>query len=181
MSDPYLTFSLQTIHLMDANLEEDESHYFITEYYNQKILHYLYRFPDRSFDDITSLVNNFTYFCAKVKDNTTKLKYSSNIPIGVFRYVLLEDLSWSPYYTVRRKPGLIVEGAYWSNGMFYQVREDKKEDFDVYEVVLMVDPLTQKMYSFPSEDDKYSSDTSNVDPDSSEDAPNDESHLTESQ
>lgn len=149
-NDSYLLCTLQSIHKFEATLIEEESYLFQQEYFRQKFLHYCYQYPGYSYEEITSLVNNFTLFCSKVRDLKTKNKYSSNIPIGVFRYMLLHDMSWSEYYTVRRKPGYVVEGAYWSNGMFYQVREDKKSDFEVYQVTLMIDPLTQKIHSFPA-------------------------------
>lgn len=137
---------------MDATLEEDESYYFLQRYYDEKILHYLYRFPDMAYDEVSNLVNTFAFFCARVRDLSTEQKYTSNIPINVFRFMLLEDLNFGLYYTVRRPVGFVVEGAYWSNGMFYQVREDAKDEFKVYEVVLMIDSLTQQMHSFPRRD-----------------------------
>lgn len=145
----YSIVTLQSIHRFESTLEEDDSYYFLSEYIKEKVLHYIYKYPAYNLTDISTLVNKFTLFSAKVRDTIDNKSYSSNIPIGIFRYVLLEDLSWSRYYTVKRKPGYIVEGAYWSNGMFYQVREDIQQDFDVYEVTLMIDSITQKIYSFP--------------------------------
>lgn len=150
----YTNCTLQTIHLMESTIDDEESYYFLIEYYRQKILHYIYRYPMYSYEDIATLVNNYTLFCARVKDTKTNQKYVSNFPIGVFRYMLHDDMSWSPYYTVRRKPGYVVEGAYWSNGMFYQVRDDAKKDFTIHEVTLMIDSLTQKMHAFPQNESR---------------------------
>ena len=50
---------------------------------------------------------------------------------------------------MRRKPGYIVEGLQWSNGLVYQVREDKKEQFQIYQIVLIIDSLTKTMYNYP--------------------------------
>lgn len=147
--EDYSIVSLQSLPHFESTLDESDSYYFLAQYFQEKVLHFIYRYPAYSYDDIANLVNNFTFFCSKVKDTQTGKSYSSNIPVGFFRYILLEDMTWAPYYAVRRKPGYVVEGAYWSNGMFYQVREDKDKDFEVYEVTLMIDPLTQKMYSFP--------------------------------
>lgn len=150
----YTACTLQTIHLLDATIEDEESYYFLMEYYRQKVLHYIYRYPAFTYEDMSVLVNNYTLFCARVKDSKNNQKYASNFPIGVFRYMLHDDLSWSPYYTVRRKPGYVVEGAYWSNGMFYQVRDDAKKDHNVHEVTLMIDSLTQKMHAFPQNESR---------------------------
>lgn len=153
MSDlgSFITCSLQTIHLMDSTMEEDESYLFLQEYQKQKFLYHKYRFPTdySNLEDVVALVNSFTFFYAKIFDSSLGKNFSTNFPLGVFRFVLLEDLSFSAYYSVRRQPGFIVEGAYWSNGMFYQVRQDAKEDFEVYEVTLMIDTLTRNLHSFP--------------------------------
>lgn len=64
-----------------------------------------------------------------------------------------------PLLHAKKKPGYVVEGAYWSNGMFYQVREDKQEDFEIYEISLYVDRLTQLTAKFPEVIDDKRSDT----------------------
>ena len=74
---------------------------------------------------ITILSSNFALFYAKVKDLKSEESFQTNRPIHIFRYIMLEDGSWSNYYAVRKKHGFVVEGMYWSNGMIYQVREDK--------------------------------------------------------
>lgn len=149
-----ITCNLQSLHLIESTISDEESYYFLIEYYRQKILHYIYRYPDYSFQEITTLVNNYAFFCARVKDTKNNQSYPSNFPIGVFRFMLHEDMSWSPYYTVRRKPGYVVEGAYWSNGMFYQVRDDAKNNFAVHEVTLVIDSITQKMHHFPQRESR---------------------------
>ena len=86
--------------------------------------------------------------CRIVKDSSGN-SFSSPISINRFRFILLEDGSYSNYYTIRRKAGYVVEGMYWSNGMCYQVREDKSEDFAIYQKVLFLDSLTKNLYQYP--------------------------------
>jgi hypothetical protein len=144
-----LIHSLQNLHQIDATLDEEDSFIFLREYNLTKNLYYKYDYPTLNKDLIETLVANFCFFYAKIKDSTNEKLYSSNIPLNVFRFVLLEDGNYAPYYTVRRKPGYIVEGLHWTNGLVYQVREDKKDEFEVYQIVIFVDSLTKTMYNFP--------------------------------
>jgi hypothetical protein len=97
---------------------------------------------------MSQLCNSFSIFNAKIKDTKGK-SYHSYFPLGVFRYMIHEDLSYSNYYTPRRKPGYVVEGSYWSNGMYYQVREDDNENIQIHQIVFYVDELTRKMSRYP--------------------------------
>ena len=85
----------------------------------------------------------------KVKDSNSNQSYLSNVPIHVFRYLMLNDGTWSYYYTPKRKPGYVVEGYCWSNGLIYQVREDKTQNFQTYEVILLIDGYVKSLHSFP--------------------------------
>jgi len=144
-----LIHSLQNLHSIDSTLDEEDSFIFLREYNLTKKLYYRYDYPTLNKDLIETLVSNFCFFYAKIKDSTNDKLYSSNIPLNVFRFMLLEDGNYAPYYTVKRKPGYVVEGLHWTNGLVYQVREDKKDNFEVYEIVIFVDSLTKTMYNFP--------------------------------
>lgn len=141
--------TLDTIHAIDATLDESDSYYFLDEYQKENYLYYRYSSPDiYSFDELDMMSKNFCMFFGKIKDISGNV-LSSPISINVFRFILLADGSCSNYYTPRRKPGYVVEGMYWSNGMTYQVREDKKDEFEVYQKVLFVDSLTKTLHNYP--------------------------------
>jgi len=144
-----LLHSLHNLHSSEANMDESDSYVFLSQFLLDKKHYYTYKYPELSYEDISSIVSKFCIFCAKVKDSKTENLYLSNVPIHIFRYVLLEDGSWSYYYTPKRKPGYIVEGFCWSNGLLYQVREDKLQNFSTYEVNLMIDGYTKSLHSFP--------------------------------
>lgn len=143
-----LIHSLHNLHSLDSTLDEEDSFVFLKEYNIQKSLYYRYEYPNLNRELIDTYVSNFCFFYAKIKDLKTDKLYSSTIPLNIFRFVLLADGNFSPYYTVRRKPGYIVEGLQWSNGLVYQVREDKKEEFEIYQIVLVIDSLTKTMYNY---------------------------------
>jgi hypothetical protein len=140
---------MHSIHLHDATLDEENSYNFLSLYSLEKTFRYTYKYPDISLNDVYILSSNFALFYAKVKDSKSDFILSTNVPIHVFRYIMLEDGSWSNYYSIKKKPGYVVEGMYWSNGMMYQVREDKKVDFKIYEIVLSIDSYTKTMHLFP--------------------------------
>lgn len=91
------------------------------------------------------------------------LDYWSVRPVNVFRYKLLEDGSCDALFYVNpryNKEGYIVEGAFWSNGFFYQViREganpDNYIDFLV-ELNLFIDKRTALMQGYPETYTMYS-------------------------
>ena len=144
-----LIHSLHNLHSLDSTLDEEDSFVFLKEYNIQKSLYCRYEYPNLNRELMDTYVSNFCFFYAKIKDLETDKLYSSTIPLNIFRFVLLADGNFSPYYTVRRKPGYIVEGFQWSNGLVYQVREDKKEEFEIYQIVLIIDSLTKTMYNYP--------------------------------
>lgn len=144
-----LYYPLSDLHLIDATLDESDSFDFLSNYSKDNYLHYKYSYPDvYTLDEISNMVNNFSCFFGRVKDNSGN-SLPSPIPIHVFRYIMLEDMSYSYYYTVRRKSGYVVEGAFWSNGMFYAVREDKEKDFETHQIVLYLDSYTKTLHNYP--------------------------------
>lgn len=128
---------------------DEESSYWISQNYeldNPEYIHYTD--ADFGYPMLVQMCNVFALFQAKVGDLEGRIS-QSYFPINVFRYILQEDMTWTYYYTPKRKPGYVVEGAYWSNGMFYQVREDKEKDFETYHVSLYVNRVTQLISNFP--------------------------------
>lgn len=60
--------------------------------------------------------------------DSTSLDYWSVRPVNIFRYKLKSDGSYDNLYYSNpsyNEPGYIVEGAFWSNGFFYQLVEEK--------------------------------------------------------
>lgn len=150
------SFNLFTLPQHEATLDEEDSFFFLSNYFADKKFHYFYTYPELDYNTMVQLVNSYCLFYAKIQDKKTDSNVSINIPINIFRYIMLEDGSWSNYYTVKRKNGYVVEGMYWSNGIVYQVSEDiKNPQISQWntkiplQIVLGIDSLTKTMHGFP--------------------------------
>ena len=142
-----LVHSLENLHTIESKLDEEDSYIYLQNLNVSYKYSERYSFPPISRPIVSAIATSFCFFSAKIKDASTNQLYSSNIPLTVFRYLMLEDGSWSYYYTVKRKPGYVVEGMQWSNGFLYQVREDKDKDFEVYQINLSIDSFTRRLYN----------------------------------
>lgn len=149
MDSELASYNIFNLHTHDATLDEESSYFYLSQYRLTKTFNYSYESPPYALDDLHILISNFALFYAKIKDNRTGLNFPINKPLYIFRYIMLEDGSWSPFYTLRKKHGYVVEGMSWSNGMFYQVREDKQNEFEIYHTYLSIDHITKTMYQFP--------------------------------
>lgn len=143
--------TLEYIVKQEASFDEEDSYYFLKDYQ----LHTdwaCYSSKDYPLDSIKQLANLFCYSHGMVplvdKENTNKYvdqHFWSSIPLGLFRYKMLEDGSWASVSIFNKSKGFIVEGVYWLNGFVYQVRNG---DF-VLEVNLFVDQKTKSRYNYP--------------------------------
>lgn len=149
MNQELASYNIHNLHLRDATLDEEMSFGYLNWYLTENKYNYSYNSPPVDLDSLYILISNFALFYAKIKILKTNESIYSNKPLYIFRYLMLQDGSWSQYYAVRRKPGYVVEGMAWSNGLFYQVREDKNKDFEIYQTHLTVDSITKTMYNFP--------------------------------
>lgn len=142
-----LLHTLTELPYTPSTIDEEASYWVSQNYELDNPTHILYTDANFGQPMLVKMCNLYATFYGKVQDLNGKTT-NSYFPINVFRYVLQQDMTWTHYYTPKRKPGYIVEGAYWSNGMFYQVREDKEENFETYQISLYVDRMTQLMASF---------------------------------
>lgn len=137
-----------TIRFIDATISEESSFYLHTNYEVSFPFSAKYDNTKYTLEQLLGLINNFCIFHAKVKlTSESKQNIHSPIPIEVFRYKLLEDGSWYSVNTApsKHKDGQIVEGALWSNGLFYIIRN---EDL-VTDAALYIDQLTKDFNQYP--------------------------------
>jgi hypothetical protein len=138
----------ETISDIEATMSEDSSHYMHTTYEENFPFYIKYDNSKYTTDQILYLATQFSIFHSKIKlGGETPQSVISRIPIEVFRYKVLEDGSWYPVKTApsKHKEGDIVEGAFWSNGMFYIVRKNKS----IIEAALYIDQYTKDYYNYP--------------------------------
>lgn len=148
----HIIYSLDTIHNIESTYDESDSYYIFNKYSILNPTYKRYSFPSNMhYQDISSVFNGFCFFYAKVQENSTSPRYYSFIPLGVIRFMLHEDLSFSAYHTPKRKHGLVVEGFIWSNGLLYQIRQDLKKDFQVHEVTCILEPATATLMNIKDE------------------------------
>lgn len=136
--------------MSDATLCESDSFYFLSKYFEEFPNLNTYSSSTYGIDNSLSLAVLFSTFHGRIKISSTSTEsISSVVPIDVFRYKMLDDGS---YYSVNTIPsaykaGYIVEGAFWSNGMYYLVREESPGSF--LQVSLYLDDYTKEMYNYP--------------------------------
>jgi hypothetical protein len=80
----------------------------------------------------------------------------STVPINIFRYKMLSDGQWDHLKypcPEDNQPGYVVEGAYWTNGFYYQVLLEGyvNEDYlnNLVELNLFMDERSHQLYAYP--------------------------------
>ena len=141
--------TLETIHTIESSLDEELSYHYLESFNKTSLDYHKYTFPEYNYEDIKNLINRYACFCASILDFKTNKSYTSPFPLQIFRYLMMSDGTWATYYSKYKDLGYVVEGAHWSNGLYYQVRQDKRHPFDVHQVVFYLDSNTRYTYNFP--------------------------------
>jgi hypothetical protein len=149
LSQNFSVHTLSTLPHLDSYYDEEDSYHVLNELIN-KFSDYCVYDSNKNFtlQTVKSIADSYALFHASVTHGDAVNLYI-NVPLSVFRYLMLEDLTWSYYEAIRRKPGYVVEGMFWTNGMIYQVREDKKDNFDIYQVCVYIDRQTARKFNYP--------------------------------
>lgn len=145
--DNSLPFSISSLPYKEATVDEEDSFYFLSRYFEINKFNYTYRTPKFSEQDMMTLTSRFCLFHASIIDEKTNESFIYNTPLIVFRYIMHADGSWSNYYTVKPLHGYIVEGMSWSNGMLYQLRDNKTDE--IIERSLSINHLTKTLFMYP--------------------------------
>lgn len=142
-------YSLQSLHSVESTFYADDSYHIFNTFPTLNSTDVRYSYPAIDYDIVSSIFNDFCFFHAKIQESPSSPRVSSFIPLGVIRFMLHHDLSFSEYDTPRRKPGYVVEGMFWSNGIVYRIREDSK-NFQTYELTVLLDKLTPSLMNLSS-------------------------------
>jgi len=143
-----LLYTPSLLPVAEATLCESDSFYLLSNYKSTFLLNIEYTVADYSLEAILKFATLFSTFHGRVAVSPNQM-IASSVPIDVFRYKMLEDGSWYYIKTLptSHKDGYIVEGAIWSNGMYYLVRDQDSPDFiDAY---LSIDQYTKGLYGYP--------------------------------
>lgn len=148
MSFDFILHTVDTISLVDATVSEDSSFYFHVNYEETFPLYSKYTSLDHNIKEVIDLVNLFSTFHGRIRVSENSMdSVLSKIPIEVFRYKRLEDGSFYYVKTIpsKYKDGDIIEGAFWSNGMFCIERDQTQ----IKLATLYVDSKTKDLYKYP--------------------------------
>lgn len=138
-----MTHLLQKTSIMEATLDEEDSYYYLNALMSKES--YFYTSKDRSIDDVLSAVETFIllHACVLLPDQGFN-KFWTPTPIGVFRYVMDDQMNYHVVSEFNPFNGYTVQGCYWSNGFYYLV---SNKDF-LIEANLYVDLQTKEQYNY---------------------------------
>lgn len=141
----------------DNRLFEEDSYFFLQEYQFLKNW-WVYDSDTSGMSYVKTLLDTFVSFHGKILFSRKVTQhfaadqilpdYWSIIPLGTFGYKMVLNNGAQGFYlidSVKIVEGYIVEGAYWANGFFYSVRDNK----EVIQVKLFVDDFTKVNYCYP--------------------------------
>lgn len=142
-----LTPIFDTIMDQSASFDAEASYSFLREYRMYSDWN-IYSTKNYSSEIILHLARSFSLSHGQIKlidlRETSESIWSIN-PLGVFRYRMDLNNSWQDVGYLNKIHGYLVEGAYWNNGFFYQVIDNK----EVLEINLFIDETTRIRYNYP--------------------------------
>ena len=138
---------VDSIENKDSSFDPENSYYFLRDYILYKPWH-VYSTRDYSFDVVSHLSKLFTssqgqVFLTELDPNSPTIWASA--PLGIFRYRMDSNNFWQEIGYLDKIKGYIVEGAYWNNGFFYQVKDKQ----NTIEMNLFIDDQTSIRYNYP--------------------------------
>ena len=127
-------------------MSEEESYHFLDFYQGYKKW-IVYDSDNVGLEQATALIDFFSQFHGKIPFPNTVLEkeaYWSTTPLGIFKYRMLDDGSYTLVNHYKKIAGYLVQGSYWQNGFFYFVKDDKQ----IIQLKLFVDENTfyEKQY-----------------------------------
>ena len=142
-----LTPIFDTIMDQPASFDAETSYSFLREYRMYSDWN-IYSTKNYASEIILHLARSFSLSHGQVNlidlRETSESIWSIN-PLGVFRYRMDSNNSWQDVGYLNKIQGYLVEGAYWNNGFFYQVIDNK----EVLEINLFIDETTRIRYNYP--------------------------------
>lgn len=141
------TITVENIKDETSSIYEEDSYTFL-QYYQFAKDWFLYDSSEIGLNTTFFLINQFSAFHGKIQFPNKDIvddTYWSSIPLGIFRFKLLEDMSCGLATKINKTPGYIVEGSYWDNGFFYIVRDLN----NIIEAKLFIDQYTKRTRDYP--------------------------------
>jgi hypothetical protein len=138
---------LDKISVEEALHDAESSYYFLKDYFSYTDWN-LYSTKHYPSDLVLYLTKSFCTSHGQI--NLVNLQENANSiwsinPLGIFRYRMDSNNFWQEVGYLNKIDGYLVEGAYWNNGFFYQVIDNK----NVLEINLFIDETTRIRYKYP--------------------------------
>jgi len=149
-----LAYNLENLDKIESTLDEEDSYFIYNNYVNTHQKYYNYKYPDISYDIVKSICNDFSLFYGRIQESPEDKSHTSPFPLNVVRFMIDENLNCQKYYTPKRKPGLVVEGYFWTNGFVRRIREDKSKNFETHEISCILSVATANLIGL-SPPEKY--------------------------
>lgn len=137
--------SIDNLSSLNSTLFEDDSYGFLS--FNCFGDWFIYDSDELGLENTKALANNFMAFHGKIlfPKNDLAESFWSAVPLGIFRYKMLDDGSAYLVDSYKKISGYIVEGAYWVNGFAYLVRDGEQ----IIQIKLFVDKHTKEIQMYP--------------------------------
>jgi hypothetical protein len=134
---------------LQPTIFEEDSYSFLIFFQDHKVW-YVYDSESLGLEFVNSQINKFALVDGRIpmfQNISSDLfdDYWSSVPLGVFRYKLLSDMTYSLLNDYKNTPGYIVEGMYWDNGFFYLVRDEDK----IIQSKMFIDLETKQRAGYP--------------------------------
>ena len=138
---------VDTIQSKESDFDCENSYFFLRDYILYKQWN-VFSTKNYSFDIVSQLTKYFVdshgqIFLSESTRNNSGIW--SSFPLGIFRYRMDKNNFWQEIGYLDKIKGYIVEGAYWNNGFFYYVKDNKT----IIEINLFVDDKTLIRYNYP--------------------------------
>jgi hypothetical protein len=130
-----------------SSFDAESSFYFLRDFTRYSDWN-VYSSKNYPVEIINSLVDSFCMSHGQV--NIASVSPNSNSvwsmePLGIFRYEMDSNNFWKELSYTNNVLGYLVQGAYWNNGFFYQVKDKK----NIVETNLFIDDSTRVRYNYP--------------------------------
>lgn len=138
---------LDNIENTESNFDCESSYYFLRDYILYQRWN-VFSTKNYLFDLVSHLTKLFVSSHGQISLSELNQNGSSiwsAVPLGIFKYRMDDNNFWQEISYLNKIKGYIVEGAYWNNGFFYFVKDNKT----IIEVNLFVDDRTLTRYNYP--------------------------------
>jgi hypothetical protein len=138
--------TVESLFKLEPTLYEEDSYHF-QQYYQQEKEWYVYDSHELGINTVQHIANQFCAFHGKVPfpDNDNADSFWSTVPLGVFKYKLLSDMSCGLTLPANKDLGYIVTGVYWDNGFAYSVMDNNQ----IVQIKFFIDLYTKRVRQYP--------------------------------